>query len=193
MMPSVLQVRRGVLDPQQGGVQDHHHIGLENLAAQADAACRPPGRRPAPGRPGAPDRNWGNPGRTSLPQWPPGPAVPPKSPRPGRRGHESGFQSWCFPMFREKFFHPERRTRSFFTDNAAEEHFPRSPVKFAHQPGLFRLSGSPRLGRVGAANCLEGPDCRPVFSWRTKPTLQILLYDSIGSRFGKVGEFSIPL
>ena len=41
------------------------------------------------------------------------------------------------------------------SDNAAEEYFPRSPVKFAHQPGLFRPIGQPRLGLVAAANFLR--------------------------------------
>ncbi len=61
-----LQVAGGVLNPEQARVQDHHHVGFERSCSAGGWPCRPPGRRPAPGRPGAPARNWGSPGRTCL-------------------------------------------------------------------------------------------------------------------------------
>ena len=72
------------------------------------------------------------------------------------------------------------------SDNAAEEYFPRSPVKFAHQPGLFRPIGQPRLGLVGAANFLRAWIAALIFL-RADDALINMIAPAAG--LGKSGNF----
>jgi hypothetical protein len=48
----------------------------------------------------------------------------------------------------EKFFHQDKESQVFTLHLMPPKIFSRTPVKFAHQ---FRLSGSPRLVQIGAA------------------------------------------